>query len=150
MMYAYIVMVARYPGRASALPDLDWNALVLVAARFKVLAEPLRLSILKTLHAGERSVSDLARAVGTSQPNVSKHLRLLEDAGMVARRQEGTTVHCRISDTTVLRLCDLVCQGAWAQLESQAATLGAPLARNLPRRRRSPPLPRTRRRRVRP
>ena len=142
--------MAQFPVRVRVMQDLDRDALVLVAARFKVLAEPLRLAILKTLHAGERTVSDLAEAVGTSQPNVSKHLRLLEGAGMVARRQEGTTVHCRIADTTVLRLCDLVCQGAWAQLESRAATFGAPLARRRPRRRRSPPLPRTRKRRARP
>ena len=149
-MYAYVVMVAKYPVRVMAMQDLDRDALILIAARFKVLAEPLRLAILKTLHAGERTVSDLAEAVGTSQPNVSKHLRLLEGAGMVARRQEGTTVHCRIADTTVLRLCDLVCQGVWGQLESRAATLGAPLARSLPRRRRSPTPPSTSRRRVRP
>jgi len=111
------------------MQDLERDALVLIAARFKVLAEPLRLAILNALHAGERTVSDLAEAVGTSQPNVSKHLRLLEGAGMVARRQEGTSVHCRIADTTVLRLCDLVCQGVWGHIESRAATLGAPLAR---------------------
>ena len=132
------------------MQDLNLDALTLVAARFKVLAEPLRLAILKALHARERTVSELAVAVGTSQPNVSKHLRLLEGAGMVARRQEGTTVHCRIADPTVLRLCDLVCQGVWGQLESRAATLGAPLARSLPRRRRAAPLTSTRRRRVRP
>ena len=135
--------------RVTRMQDLDRAALVLVAARFKVLAEPLRLAILKALHAGERTVSELAQAVGTSQPNVSKHLRLLEGAGMVARRQEGTTVHCRIADATVARLCDLVCQGVWAQLASRAAALGAPLGRRRPRRRRSPPRPSISRRRVR-
>ena len=117
------------------MQDLNMDALTLVAARFKVLAEPLRLAILKALHGRERTVSELVGAVGTSQPNVSKHLRLLEGAGMVARRQEGTTVHCRIADPTISRLCDLVCQGVWGQLESRAAALGAPLARSLPRRR---------------
>jgi DNA-binding transcriptional ArsR family regulator len=131
------------------MQDLNIDALTLVAARFRVLAEPLRLAILKALHERERTVSELADAVGTSQPNVSKHLRLLEGAGMVARRQEGTTVHCRIADTTVLRLCDLVCQGVWGQLQSRAAALGAPLTRSLPRRRRSAPLTSTSTRRVR-
>ena len=116
------------------LKALDPGALALIAARFKVLGEPLRLAILQALHARERTVSDLAATVGTSQPNISRHLRLLEEAGMVARRQAGTTVVCRIADRTVLRLCDLVCQGAWGHVEERAATLAASRPRGLPKR----------------
>lgn len=116
------------------LKALDPAALALIAARFKVLGEPVRLAILQALHGGERTVSDLAAKVGTSQPNISRHLRLLEEAGMVARRQVGTTVHCRIADRTVLRLCALVCQGAWGHVESRAATLAASRPRGLPKR----------------
>lgn len=85
--------------------------LVAIGARFRVLSVPMRLAILQQLHDGEKSVSALSAAVGTSQPNVSKHLRVLVDAGIVARREEGATTWCRIVDTIVFRLCDLVCRG---------------------------------------
>ena len=50
-----------------------------VAARFKVLSEPLRLRILQELETGKLSVGELADAVGSTQPNVSKHLKILQD-----------------------------------------------------------------------
>jgi len=87
--------------------------LVAIGNRFRVLSVPTRLAILQALHDGEMTVSVIAETVGTSQPNVSKHLRVLVDAGMVARREEGATSWCRIADTLVFKLCDLVCEGAW-------------------------------------
>lgn len=81
----------------------------MVAARFKVLADPMRLRILQMLENGETGVSALAEAVESTQPNVSKHLKILQEAGMLARRQEGNTVYYSISDPTVFELCDVVC-----------------------------------------
>jgi DNA-binding transcriptional ArsR family regulator len=80
-----------------------------VAQRFKVLSEPLRLEILQHLENGEASVSEITRAVASTQPNVSKHLRILQDGGLVARRQEGNTVYYRIADESVFELCQVVC-----------------------------------------
>lgn len=85
------------------------NALTLVAARFKVLSEPLRLQILQQLETGKLSVGELAVAVGATQPNVSKHLKILQDEGLIARRKEGNAVYYTIADQTVFELCDVVC-----------------------------------------
>jgi DNA-binding transcriptional ArsR family regulator len=55
-------------------------------AAFAVLAEPHRLEILNVLRDGEASVGDLVAQLGLSQPGVSKHLRVLREAGMVVAR----------------------------------------------------------------
>ncbi|KAA9395297.1 winged helix-turn-helix transcriptional regulator [Kocuria coralli] len=56
---------------------------------FSVLADPTRRAILDALHGGESPVGDLVEAVGASQPTVSKHLRILREAGLVDQRAEG-------------------------------------------------------------
>jgi ArsR family transcriptional regulator len=96
------------------------ESLGLVAGRFKVLSEPLRLRLLQTMERGELSVGKLAEKLGTTQPNVSKHLKVLQDAGLVARRQEGNTAWYSIADPTVYQLCDLVCSSLRDRLEAQA------------------------------
>lgn len=92
----------------------------LVAGRFKVLAEPVRLRILQALEAGEASVGALAEGLETTQPNVSKHLRILQNAGLVRRRQEGNTAYYSISDPCVHQLCDLVCNSLRDRFAAQA------------------------------
>lgn len=88
---------------------LEPQALGAVADMFKALSEPSRLKILQELQSGEKSVSELALALGSSQPNVSKHLKLLAEAGVVQRRQVGNTVYYFIEDSLVYELCNLVC-----------------------------------------
>ncbi len=81
-----------------------------LADRFKALAEPSRLAILSTLHAGELSVSDLVRHTGLGQANVSKHLDVLRRYEFVARRKDGLNAFYRIVDGEVFRICDIMCQ----------------------------------------
>lgn len=83
--------------------------LALVARRFRTLGEPYRLRILQELEAGERSVGELVAALDGNQPNVSKHLQILFDAGLIGRRREGTSIFYAISDPMVFKLCALVC-----------------------------------------
>jgi DNA-binding transcriptional ArsR family regulator len=104
---------------------LDPAVLDLVANRFRILGEPVRLRILAVLNQKEMSVTDLTEAVGSSQPNVSKHLRILQEAGLVGRRQEGNTVYCFISDPSVFELCDLVCGSLSERLQQQADVIRA-------------------------
>ena len=85
------------------------DAVNIIAARFKVLSEPLRLHILQYLESGESSVTAVTKAVSSTQPNVSKHLKMLQDEGLVAKRQDGNTVYYRIADESVFELCDVVC-----------------------------------------
>jgi DNA-binding transcriptional ArsR family regulator len=80
-----------------------------IAERFRVLAEPQRLRLLHLLRDGEKNVGELTELLQTTQPNVSKHLRVLEGAGLIGRRQSGTNVYCAITDRVVFALCDLVC-----------------------------------------
>ena len=82
----------------------------LIASRFRVLGEPFRLRILQQLEAGEKNVGELVVELEGNQPNVSKHLQLLRDAGLVSCRREGTSMVYAICDTTVFKLCDLVCR----------------------------------------
>lgn len=110
--------------RRSPLP-MSPEALDLVAARFRVLAEPLRLRILQALDEGEKSVTQLTEAVDATQPNVSKHLKILQDQGLVGRRQEGNTVYCFIADPTVFQICEVVCGSLREHLSAQAKRFGA-------------------------
>lgn len=83
-----------------------------VAARFRTLGEPVRIRLLQALQAGDRNVSQLVADVGSTQPNVSRHLRILQDAGLVVRRHEGNNVYYSIADPSVFSLCDTVCNAA--------------------------------------
>ena len=102
---------------------LTREALELVAARFRAMGEPLRLCILQELEGGERSVSALADRVASTQPNVSKHLKVLQDASLVRRRQQGTTVYYSIADAMVSELCDMICSRLRDRLEAQVGAL---------------------------
>ncbi len=80
------------------------------ARRFHLLSEPVRLEILNLLHLhGEMNVQELVEATGQQQANVSKHLRLLADEGLVVRRKEGLFAYYRIDDPSLSALCLLVC-----------------------------------------
>ena len=96
------------------------EALELIANRFKTLSEPIRLRILQTLQDGEKSVTELTEAVETSQPNVSKHLKILQDAGIVKRQPQGNTVYYSIADESIFILCEVVCGSLETRLRSQA------------------------------
>jgi len=75
-----------------------------------MLADPTRLRILQVLmDEGEMNVGELVARLALSQANVSKHLRQLLDAGIVARRTAGTSAYYSVQDPTVIQLCDLVC-----------------------------------------
>lgn len=90
----------------------------LIARRFRALGEPLRVRVLDLLRDQEMSVTVLAAELGTSQQNLSKHLAVLVDAGMLARRKEGTHAYYRIADDGVFALCEQVCGSLQAQLAS--------------------------------
>lgn len=99
------------------LPD---GALDLVATRFKIMSEPLRLRLLQLLQNGEKSVGELTELCSTSQPNVSKHLKILQTGGLVKRQQKGNTVYYSIADQSIFTLCELVCSSIEERLRTQA------------------------------
>lgn len=103
--------------------NLSNEALELIATRFKILSEPLRLRILHTLQDGEKNVNELAEIVQASQPNVSKHLKILQEAGILRREQNGNAVFYSISDETIFDLCELVCNSLQKRLDAHAKIL---------------------------
>ncbi|WP_298293378.1 metalloregulator ArsR/SmtB family transcription factor [Thiomonas sp.] len=79
------------------------------AELFGVLATPLRLRILNSICTGEKSVSDIMSAVDSTQPNVSQHLKVLYQAGVVAKRRVGNLVYYRVQSEKAVQLCRTVC-----------------------------------------
>ncbi len=65
--------------------------------KFAALADPTRLAIVSRLARGEATVNELARPLAISQPAVSRHLKVLEEAGLIQRRVEGTSRPCRLT-----------------------------------------------------
>jgi DNA-binding transcriptional ArsR family regulator len=95
-----------------------------VAQRFRVLGDATRLEIVRLLVGrGELSVGGIVDALRTSQANVSKHLRLLLDAGVVQRRPEGTTHFYRVVDDSVQQVCAILCDRIEAQVQAEALSL---------------------------
>ncbi|MGD9670690.1 MAG: ArsR/SmtB family transcription factor [Hyphomicrobiaceae bacterium] len=92
--------------------SFDFDSRDLVAA-LKAAAEPTRLRILKLLSAGELNVKDLTLILGQSQPRISRHLKLLNEAGLIDRFREGSWVYFYVADGTrggqlVRRILDTV------------------------------------------
>jgi DNA-binding transcriptional ArsR family regulator len=88
------------------LPD---DLIDLIAGRFRVLAEPMRIKLLDLLREREASVQELTEAIGTSEQNISKHLGVLRQAGIVRRSKRGNYSYYSIADEGVFALCEAVC-----------------------------------------
>ena len=100
------------------VPD---EVLAFMADKFRMLSEPTRLSILRTLMVkGEQNVGQVVKLTGSSQANVSKHLKQLAASGLIARRKEGLNVLYRLDDPVVEKICHLVCETIVEELEAQA------------------------------
>jgi DNA-binding transcriptional ArsR family regulator len=100
------------------IPD---TLIELIAQRFRVLGEPMRIRILDRLRTAPATVQELADAVGTSQQNVSKHLGLLAQVGIVMREKDRNFAVYSIADEGVFRMCEEVC----GSLQKQVAELNA-------------------------
>lgn len=111
------------PGTVAAgLPHPLPAALVdLIARRFRAIGEPMRIRLLDRLRDGEATVHELTDATGASQQNVSKHLAVLHDAGVVSRRKAGNQVFYRVVDEGVFQLCESVCGRVERQHRERAA-----------------------------
>ena len=111
--------------KASQLDDncrvanLSPVALSLMAGFFKVLSESSRLQIVCVLRAGPKNVTEIIEATGLGQANVSKHLKMLAQAGVVSRQPQGVSVYYQIANPFVFELCELVCDALSIQIEQQ-------------------------------
>ena len=99
------------------LPD---DLIELIAQRFQALADPTRIKLLDCICVrGEASVQELTEVVGSTQQNVSRHLGVLRDVGIVRRRKVGNYAYYSLADERVIALCEDVC----GSLEEQYASL---------------------------
>lgn len=111
------------PARKQKHPLLSDDALDLVAARFRLLADPSRLRILNVLMQGELPVQEITERTGLTQSNVSRHLGLMRREGLLERRADGVQAHYRINDPSVVRLCEIVCGGLAGRLSESLEAL---------------------------
>jgi DNA-binding transcriptional ArsR family regulator len=74
----------------------------------KAMSHPLRLKILCTLGDKEISVQDIVERVGTSQSNISQHLAILRDKGILASRKDANRVYYRVGDGRTLQLISMM------------------------------------------
>lgn len=94
-----------------------------IARRFRALGEPQRLRILQVLEGGPCTVGEVVAALEGNQPNISRHLQALFEAGLVRRRREGNSIYYSIADPMVYQLCGLVCGHAEREAEAELAAL---------------------------
>lgn len=91
-----------------------------VARYFSLLSEPTRLKILHTICSSEHSVTAIVNATGASQTNVSRHLSLLHQAGVVSRRKERNVVFYQVNDPTFAEVCRTVCVQIASRIDDRA------------------------------
>jgi DNA-binding transcriptional ArsR family regulator len=89
----------------------------MIAERFRVLSEPMRIRLLDALREAPATVQELQQATGASQQNVSKHLGLLLRSGLVSKTKEGNFSRYAIADEGVFELCEQVCGGLRRQVD---------------------------------
>jgi len=98
------------------MPD---EMLEAVSNRFKLLSEPMRLKILRVLCERERTVQEIVNEVSASQANISKHLALMHDNGVVNRRKEGLKCYYRIADDSIIFACYLISKSVVENLQDR-------------------------------
>ncbi|MDH5537789.1 MAG: metalloregulator ArsR/SmtB family transcription factor [Rhizobacter sp.] len=88
-----------------------------VARYFSLLSEPTRLRIMHVICQDEKSVNQIVEETGISQTNVSRHLGMMYQGGVLSRRREGSQVFYRVSDASFTDLCRTVCVRVAAELD---------------------------------
>ena len=92
----------------------------------KGMAHPKRIQILRTLKTGEKTVNELARLTGIPQANMSQHLSLLRQIGLLSTRRDGTNIYYSISDHRIVEACDLVRSCIGERLKKSQMVLAVP------------------------
>lgn len=105
------------------LVKLSPETLWLVADFFKVLSEASRLQIVCSLKSGPKNVTEIIELTGLGQANVSKHLKILAQAAIVTRQQQGVCVYYQIANPFIFELCEVVCDSLSIQIQHQSQKL---------------------------
>lgn len=105
------------------MKTLSNDTLAHVARFLKAMGETTRLKIMRSLHDGELTVTDIIAQTEANQSNVSKHLSVLTSAGILAARKEGTSTFYKISDPNIIAICDTVCRSIAERIRHERTTL---------------------------
>ena len=105
------------------MKKLSNEILEMVAEQFRVLAEPVRLQILQCVGNEERAVGELVALTGASQPNVSKHLKIMQQSGILIRRQDKNNAYFRVADPNIFDMCEMVCESIKAASDKRLQVL---------------------------
>jgi ArsR family transcriptional regulator len=100
------------------------EAVELVAARMRVFSEPTRIRLMEFLNEGEATVQELTDRLATTHQNVSKHLSILYQAGVVSRRKEGPCVRYALADWTGWWLVEQIASSVAAHVDELRAVFG--------------------------
>jgi ArsR family transcriptional regulator len=102
-------LIAQFTGQQDMTKLIDKDEDILQASlAIKAIAHPLRLKILCVLGDKEVSVQDIVADVGTSQSNISQHLAILRDKGVLVTRKDANRVYYRIGDPRTIKLVGLM------------------------------------------
>ncbi len=117
-------MVSSQVKGGSLLTTISPQGLSHVAEYFKVLSEVSRLQILCALKEKALNVTEIMTATQMGQANVSKHLKILTQAGIVSRHPQGVSVYYKISNPAIFDICEVVCDQILMQHQEQSQYLG--------------------------
>ncbi len=106
--HGIIIQPYSYMSNEKFLRVVDGEELDRMAARFRLLGEPMRLKILQAVCKRPRTVNDIVAATGSTQANVSKHLALLTTGGILTRKKDGQCVYYAMKNQLAVKLCELV------------------------------------------
>jgi ArsR family transcriptional regulator, virulence genes transcriptional regulator len=102
-------------------PSIDMTIYNLQAEISKTLANPIRLAILHTLDGCEKSVNELTDIIGISQSNLSQHLALMRQKGIVKTRKQATSIYYSVTNPKINQACDTIRGVLLDQLKQQHA-----------------------------
>ena len=105
----------------SEKPKIDMTIYNLQSEISKTLANPIRLAILHFLRDGEKSVNDLTGILGISQSNLSQHLALMRQKGILKTRKQGTSIFYSVTSPKINQACDMVREVLLDQLNQRHA-----------------------------
>ncbi len=94
--------------RMAETPKIDMAIYNMQANISKTLANPIRLAILHSLRDGEKSVNELTLILGISQSNLSQHLALMRQVGILKTRKQGTSIFYAVTNPKINQACDMV------------------------------------------
>ncbi len=89
-------------------PKIDMTIYNMQAGISKTLANPIRLAILHSLRDGEKNVNELTEILGISQSNLSQHLALMRQTGILKTRKQGTSTYYSVTNPKINKACDMV------------------------------------------